>query len=668
MYDDPIDVLWEPLTVGSTTVRNRLFVSAHQTGYAGEAGGMVSDRYVGYLRERVRGGVGLVMTEVSPVHVSGPRRISAFSDAIIPSWRKLADAIQGAGGAVFAQLWHPGAHEMGNADIDEWHPSVAPSELQSVFTGRVARALSEEEIAALVERYGRAGARARAGGLDGVELHGGHGYLPCQFLSPMSNQRTDRYGGSVENRCRFLIEIAQAVRRHCGRDFTMGVRLSFDEYVGEAGLTPEASVQIVAELQRSGLFDFYDISGGNYHSMDKMIPTRSSGLDGHIAIHSAMAKQAAGSTAVLVASAVRTVERAAEIVRAGQADIVAMTRAHIADPQIVNKARAGRASEIRRCVGANQSCLRRLYQHGTITCTVNPSAGREWKWGAGAVTRAERSRAVLVVGGGPAGLKAAESAAQRGHRVTLAEREDRLGGLLLFAGQLPGRATWLELVEDLTRSLTRLNVEVRLATEVSSDFVDASGADAVVLATGSHFHSDGFSAATPARQSIPGAHLPHVLDPVGAIGKLDLCGRDVLVFDDAGDHVAGTLALLLAASGRSVEVATRHPFLGAGGGLHQSHDLEWLLRDLSSAGVRVVAQSSLTEIRPGDVTLTDIWTGETRVREASTVVLNTARSADTGLHDELVGRGISSVRIGDCLAPREVDDAFYEAMACGMSL
>jgi len=664
-----LDVLWEPLEIGAVTTRNRLFVSAHQTGYAGEAGGMVSDRYLAYLRERVQGGVGLVMTEVAPVFPTGPRRLSAFLDAIVPSWRKLADGVHAHGGIVFAQLWHPGAHEMGNADIDDWHATVAPSELQSVFTGKVSRALSEDEIFALVEAYGRAAGRARAGGIDGVEIHGGHGYLPCQFLSPMSNHRTDRYGGSLENRCRFLVEIAESVRRHCGGDFTLGTRLSFDEYVGEAGLTPEESTAVVAHLAETGLFDFYDVSGGNYHSMDRMIPTRLSGLDGHMAINARMAKGAAAGAPVLVASAVRTVQRAAEIVAAGEADLVAMTRAHIADPHLVNKARAGRSAEIRRCVGANQSCLRRLYQHGNISCTVNPAAGREWKWGAGALRPADRPRHVLVVGGGPAGMKTAEAAAERGHRVTLVEREERLGGALLAAGRLPGRGTWLELADDLTRSLERLGVGVRLGTEATPELVEVLGADRVVLATGSRFHADGFSAATPGRAAIPGAELPHVLDPAEAIAALSsrVDGR-VLVFDDAGDHVAGGLALLLAGAGHEVELATRHLFLGAGSGLHQSHDLPWLLRELAAAGVTVVTQSSLTEIRAGEATLTDVWTRAERTTAAATVVLNTARAADASLLGGLAERGIGAQRVGDCLAPREVDDAIYEGMACGQAL
>ncbi|MFL5843438.1 MAG: FAD-dependent oxidoreductase [Solirubrobacteraceae bacterium] len=663
-----LDVLWEPLDIGSVTTRNRVFVSSHQTGYAGEAGGMVSDRYLAYMRERVLGGAGLVMTEVSPVFSTLPRRLSAWRDEIVPAWERLAKTVHDEGGIVFTQLWHPGAHEMGQADLDDWHAAVAPSELQSVFTGKVARALDEDEIAALVEGYGAAAQRAQAGGLDGVEIHGGHGYLPCQFLSPMSNHRTDRYGGSTENRCRFLVEIADAIRERCGRDFTMGVRLSYDEYVGEAGLTPEASTDIVAHLEGSGLFDFYDVSGGNYHSMDRMIPTHVAGLEGHMAVNARMAKSVAGTTPVFVASGVRTIDRAAEIVAAGAADAVAMTRAHIADPHLVNKARAGREGEIRRCVGANQSCLRRLYQHGNITCTVNPAVGRERVWGQGALAAAADPRHILVVGGGPAGMKAAETAALRGHRVTLVERAPVLGGALRDAGRLPGRDTWIELADDLARSLGRAGVAVRLDTEATPELVAEIQADVVVLATGSRFVPGGFSAADPQRAEIPGAGLPHVLDPVAALGDTGIGDGPVVVYDDAGDFVAGGVASYLAAAGRSVELVSRHAFLGAGAGLQQSHDLPWLLRELADAGVAVHTQTRLSSIEPGQVSLVDVWTGAERAVAAGCVVLNTMRRSEGDLAPGLAAGRISVRRIGDCLAPREVDDAMYEGMAAGAEL
>jgi 2,4-dienoyl-CoA reductase-like NADH-dependent reductase (Old Yellow Enzyme family)/thioredoxin reductase len=663
-----LDVLWEPLDIGPVTAPNRIFVSAHQTGYAGEAGGLVSDRYLAYLGERVRGGAGLVMTEVAPVFPTLPRRLTAWRDEIVPAWRRLADTVHDAGSLVFAQLWHPGAHEMGQADLDDWHATRAPSELQSVFTGRVSRALREDEIAELVSLYADAARRARDGGLDGVEIHGGHGYLPCQFLSPMSNHRTDRYGGSLENRCRFLVEIAAAIRDAVGRDIAVGTRLSYDEYVGSAGLTPEESTAIVAHLAESGLFDFYDVSGGNYHSMDRMIPTRTSGLEGHMAVNARMARGASAGTPVFVASAVRTVEQAAEIVAAGASDMVAMTRAHLADPQLVSKARSGRAGEIRRCVGANQSCLRRLYQHGNITCTVNPAAGRESRWGAGALPAAPAAKRVLVVGGGPAGMKAAETAAQRGHAVTLWEAGDQLGGLLRHAGRLPGKESWHELVADLGRSLERLGVEVVTGRRASTEEIAASGADEVVVATGSRFVARGRSAAEPERDGVPGADLPHVLDPVGALEGLEGLAGTVVVFDDAGDHVAGSLALLLAESGRSVELATRHLFLGAGGALHQSHDHEWLMRRLAAAGVRPSAQTTLVSIGAESVVLADAWSRDERTVSAGSVVLSVVRTSERTLADELRAAGVRVAEAGDCVSPREVDDAMYEGMVAGASV
>ncbi len=721
--------LWEPLAVGPATLPNRVFVSAHQTGYAAEAGGLVGERYVAYLAERARGGAGLLVTEVAAIHRS-PRRLSAGRPEIVAGWRRLGEAVREHGSRLFVQLWHPGAHEVADADLDDPRAALAPSAEPSVFTGRTPRAMDAEDIRSTIAAYARAAALAREGGVDGIELHAGHGYLPCQFLSPLTNRRTDGYGGSTANRCRFVLELAEAVRAACGPGLALGVRLSFDEFVGDAGLTPDESERIVAELHGAGVLDFFDVSGGNYHSMHRMIPPAVAGLDGHLASHAARAKAVVGDgAAVFVASGVRTVARAAAIVAAGQADAVGMTRAHLADPALVAKARAGRADEIRLCVGANQGCLRRLYRHGTITCTANPAAGRERRLGAATLGRAARRQRVVVVGGGPAGLQAAETAARRGHEVVLLEREAELGGQLLVAGRLPRRDGWLELARSLAASVRRLGVDVRVGVAADVATVAALSPDRVVVATGSRFVCDGRSLAAPQAGPLAGlASLAardvagsidataggaaaarsgdataggaaaarsgdataggaaaagsldagdaagaatgalDVLDPAQAVADPERCGARVVIADDVGDHLPLGLALLLAQRGRAVEVVSRTAFAGAGAGLDQTGDLPWLLPALAGAGVRVTAQALVTRARPGGVDVRPAWGGSPRAVAADTLVLNARRLADDGLADELLAAGLDPVRIGDCLAPREVDDAMAEGMRCGAEL
>lgn len=662
-----LDVLWEPVHIGPATAPNRIAVPAHQTHFPMEADDLIGARYIAYMEARARGGAGLLVVEAGAVHPSAARDglINAYRPEIVPGMRRLGEAIHRHESLLFAQLSHMGNQDPGTSVLDEWHPLVAPSPIPSVVYGRIPKALAAEEIASIVAGYGQTAANAREAGLDGAEISAGHGYLVCQFLSPLTNRRTDEYGGSLENRCRFAVEAAEEVRRCAGEDFALGIRLSFDEGLGDAGLTPEESEGIVRLLDGTGLFDYFSITGGNYHTAHEWVPGMASGYDGNFVPDAERAKGAVGSGApVVVASAIRTVERAAEIVGGGQADLVGMARAHIADPDLVAKARAGRGGEIRRCVGANQGCLRRLFEHGMITCTVNPAAGRERTLG-GTGPPAERRR-VAVVGGGPAGMKLAETAAERGHQVVLLERAGVLGGQLLLAGRLPGRENWLELAASLERSIGRLGVDVRLGTVATAEVLAGIGADEVVLATGSRFDLSGYSISSPGRDTIPGIERDGVIAPDQAIADPEGCGDRVVIFDDNGDHVPLSLALLLAEPGRSVEVVSSQLF--AGSRLVVTGDLPWLLPKLASAGVPVTSQFSLDGMDADSVAVSSIWGGGPRRIPADTVILSMMRVAEDSLVAELAGSGMAVTRLGDCLAPREVDDATYEAVLLGRTI
>ena len=643
-------------------VRNRVVVPAHQTHFPLEEHNLVGDRYVRYLEARARGGAGLIVAEAAAVHPSAGREglLDLYRPEIVPGLRRLGEAVHGHGAKLFAQLSHMGNQDPGTSVLDDWHPVVAPSALPSTVYGRVAQALEPDEIADIVAGYGQAAAHAQAAGLDGAEISAVHGYLMTQFLSPFTNRRTDGYGGDVAHRCRFAIEAATEIRRRTGADFALGIRLSFDEHVGEAGLTPATSEEIVRILDATGLFDYFSLSTGNYHTLHQWVPSMTGARDGHLASDAARAKAAIdGRVPVVVAAAIRTLERAAEIVRKGQADLVAMARAHIADPDLVAKARAGRGREIRRCVGANQGCLRRLFEHGMITCTVNPAAGRERTLGAAPADVA--ARRVLVVGGGPAGMALADTAAAAGHAVTLLEREDALGGQLRLAGRLPNRGNWLELAEDMAAALERRGVDVRLGVEATPAAV--RDADAAFLATGAGFDRSGYSISTPGRDSIPGAASDHVLDPAQAIADPERCGDRVVIVDDNGDHLPLGLALLLARTGRDVAVVSRQLF--AGSGLVATGDLGWVFPELRAARVSVSSQEIATRIAPGAVEVESVWGGGARTLPADSVVLSMLRVADDALHRELAAAGVAATRIGDCLAPREVDDAIYEGVAHG---
>ncbi len=371
---------------------------------------------------------------------------------------------------------------------------------------------------------------------------------------------------------------------------------------------------------------------------------------------------------MIVTGTIRTVERAAEIVRAGQADIAGMIRAHIADPDVVRKAQAGRSREIRRCVGANQGCWRRLMKVGTISCTVNPVTGREDVWGAAGRASAKQKRRVLVIGGGPAGMKLAETAATRGHEVTLVERDSELGGQIRYAGMLPHRDGWTHLVEDLAGSLERLAVDVRLNTAMTASKTGESDADVVVFATGSTWDTSGFSARRPDRASIPRTSDASVIDPITAIATPEACGARVVIIDDNGTYLPLGLAERLALMGRTVTVVTSQPAVGSRLGTDATVDLAWVYPRVLAAGVEIVTSSHVDHIESGRVVLSAVWEQRTRELEADTVVLAMMRWSDDVLYRQLSGGSFEVRRLGDCVAPREVDDALLEGVREGYAI
>jgi hypothetical protein len=410
----------------------------------------------------------------------------------------------------------------------------------------------------VIEGFARTCANVKAGGGDGVELHGSHGYLLSNFLSPYWNRRTDGWGGDTERRARLPLEIGRAVRRRCGSDFVVGIKLSLDEYMGDIGTTPEETLRVLALLEQAKLFDYVCLSHTDYHQNHKLVPPQSSGETAPLATNAQRVREALnGRIPLLIQGSVRDLDTAAAIVRRGQSDLVGMVRAHIADPEIVSKAREGRADETRRCVGANQGCWRRLGQ--SVSCTVNPAAGRELQFGIALQKLTPNARKVLVIGGGPGGLKAA---AAHGHRVTVWERGARLGGQVRQAGKLPDYGAWNFLVDDLEASLRRRGVDLQVNTEGTLEAVIAFGADQVIVATGALWQGTGFSMFRTDRDAIPGAALPHVIDPLTALNNLDACGRQVLIVDDNGDYLPLGLARLLAKSGRQVTVVTADAMLG----------------------------------------------------------------------------------------------------------
>jgi 2,4-dienoyl-CoA reductase-like NADH-dependent reductase (Old Yellow Enzyme family) len=658
------DVLWEPIAIGNLTVPNRISVSAHGPGVYGE-------QYARYLAARARGGAGLIVTGATAVHPSTDVGLTwkAWQPESVAEMRLASDAVHAEGRPLVVQLFHVGVQFTGARSLDDWGLLFSPSAMPSPVYGVIPKAMERSDIKRVVEGFTLSARHVREAGADGIEIHGAHGYLLTGFLSPLTNRRDDDYGGSTENRARIVLEIAEAARRECGRDFVIGMKLNFDEFVGERGITPPEAEATLRILHASGLFDYYSISCGNYNSFHYLVAPSSSGLSGHLAEHGAMARRVVGGEVpVIVTGTIRTVERAAEIVRAGQADIAGMIRAQIADPDLVRKAQTGRSSEIRRCVGANQGCWRRLMKVGTISCTVNPVTGREGDWGSPAPRASQRQLRVVVVGGGPGGMKLAETAALRGHDVTLYERDSELGGQIRYAARLPHRAAWGHLVEDLAGSLERLGVETHLDTELTPASARALGADVIVAATGAVWNTSGFSARRPDRDGIPLGEGASVIDPIAAISTPEACGARVVIVDDNGDYLPLGLAELLAEPGRTVTLVTSQMAVGSRLGPDATVDLAWVYPRVVAAGVEVFTSAYVDRIEPGRIVLSDAWGRGTRELMVDTVVLSMQRESDDALFQALSAEGLDLRRVGDCVAPREVDDAMLEGVREGFAL
>jgi len=647
-----LDVLWAPMRIGTVQARNRIYLPAHQVS-------LPPVEYGAYLAERARGGVGLIVTHGFHVHPASARAgVSPWEPAWADAVHKFVTPAKDLGVPVFVQITHMGASGTRRTDdIAHWGAVMAPSQITAPVHRARPKPMEEDDIAAVIEGFALTCANVKAGGGDGVELHGSHGYLLSNFLSPYWNRRNDAWGGDTERRSRLALEIGTAVRKRCGSDFVVGIKLSLDEYLGDVGTTPDETLRVLQLLEQARLFDYVCLSHTDYHQNHKLVPPQSSGETAPLAVNAQRVREALnGRMPLLIQGSVRSLDTAAEIVRRGQSDLVGLVRAHIADPEIVNKAREGRVDETRRCVGANQGCWRRLGQN--VSCTVNPAAGRELQFSVALHKPAAVAKKVLVIGGGPGGLKCADTAAARGHHVTLWERGARLGGQVRQAGQLPDYASWNFLVDDLEASLRRRGVQVMLDTEATADAVAAFGADEVIVATGARWQTSGFSMFRTDRDAIPGAELPHVIDPLTALNDLAACGRNVLIVDDNGDYLPLGLARLLAQSGRSVTVITADAMLGRK--LEPTGDWPWLMPRAVAAGIAMRASTSVERIAAGEVTLRSTLGGPTEQLAADSVVLAMLRTSDDALYLELKARGLPVRRIGDCVAPREVDDAVLE--------
>ena len=662
-------MLLSPIEIGHLKLRNRIVMPAMHLLYTPE--GEVNERLIAFYEERAEGGAGLLIIGGCSVdeYSGGHELIGLDHDRFIPCLRRLSEAVHAHGALVAAQLYHAGRYAH---SFLIGRQALAPSPLASRFTHEIPKEMTDDDIRMVIASYAAAAKRAQVAGLDAVEILASAGYIISQFLSPITNKRMDKYGGDLGHRMRFGLEVAEAVRASVGRDFTLIARLAGNDFMPGSHTNKETCI-FARELEGIGI-DAFNITGGWHETRVPQIPMEVP--RGGYAYLAQGVKQTV-TKPVIACNRINDPALADAIIRQGRADMVGFARGLIADAYLPKKLMEGRPETIMPCIGCNQACFDHLFQFKPVECLVNPRASHEAEIPLSVQTKTPKR--VMVIGGGPAGLSAAASAAASGHDVALYEQSEILGGQLALAGALDERSEFLTLREALVRQARAAGVEIHTNAVVDSDLIASIKPDAVILATGGE----------PIRPPIPGLDGPNVVQAWDVLaGNADV-GRKVVVI--GGGAVGIETAVFLAKIGTIDAHTLQFLFL------NQAEDID-TLKSLATSGIKQVTMIEMLPRLGADIGFSTRWVelsllrrygvkartqtkavqitsdgvmverdGVTDLIACDTIVL----AVGTGKVDALAVKmptGIHATTIGDALKPRKAFDAIHEGFAAARGL
>jgi 2,4-dienoyl-CoA reductase (NADPH2) len=669
--------LFTPVAIGSIELANRIVMPAVHLNYTPE--GFVTDQLVRFYVERAAGGVGLIIVGGCSVdeYAGAGFMLGLSDDQFIPGLQRLTQAVHREGLPIAAQLYHAGRYSH-SALIGR--QAVAPSAVESRFTHETPREMTQADIERTVGNFAQAARRAKEAGFDAVEIGGSAGYLICQFLSPLTNRRQDAYGGDWEDRMRFALEVVGAVREAVGPDYPVIFRVAGNDFM-EGGNTNREARLLAQALEGAGV-DAINVTGG-WH--ETRVPQLTMAVPRGAFSYLAQGVKQVVDIPVISSNRYSDPLLADRVLRQGSADLIALGRPLIADPEWPRKAREGRLDEIVPCIACNQGCFDHIFAAQPVGCLMNPRAGYEGEYRLDGSTGptagpAAKAKRVMVIGGGPAGMEAALIAAVRGHQVTLYEKAERLGGQLNWAAVPPGREEFETAIQSLATRLARLGVEVKLGQEVTLDLVRAARPDAVVVATG----------ARPVVPAIPGVESEHVVHAREVLeGEVDV-GRRVVIL--GGSAVGCELALHLAQMGtidastlrflvfnkaeswemlealmihgvKEVTLVEALSKVGQDIGL----TTRWtILQDLHRYGVEMLVNATAKEITPDGVVVT--INEKEELVEGDAVVLALGSSPDKALYEQLKDQVGELYLVGDAQSPRKAYEAIHEGFRVGMEL